>query len=413
MRQSQLFCKTKKAAPKDAEVISHKLLTRADFIEQSISGVYRFLPLGLRVLKKIENIIREEMIALGGQELYLPALQNKALWQETNRWRTIDPPLFKFKDRHQKELGLGSTHEEEITDFFRRRTKSYQDLPLYIFQIQDKFRNEMRATGGLLRTREFLMKDLYSFHTDEKDLADFYERARKSYFQIFKRCGLNPLCVEASSGTIGGELSHEFMVPSAAGEDKVLVCRKCGYGANVEKTGEIKKCPKCKSALEKENCIEIGHIFNLGTKYSKAMKANFLDKKGESHPAVMGCYGIGLPRLMATVVEINHDEKGIIWPKGIAPFKIHLIKIEGTAKVKKAAEKLYQDLVKSGVEVLYDDREKSVGEKFADADLIGIPIRIVVSEKTLAKDSVEIKERKDKKIKLVKIKQLPRFLEVN
>ncbi|MDO8435783.1 MAG: proline--tRNA ligase [bacterium] len=406
MLQSKLFCKTKKIAPKDAEVVSHKYLVRADFIEQSSSGVYRFLPLGFKVLKKIENIIRAEITALGCQELYLPALQNKNLWQETGRWNTIDPPLFKLKDRHQKELGLGPTHEEEITDVFRKRIKSYQDLPLYIFQIQNKFRNEMRANGGLLRTREFLMKDLYSFHLNEKDLAGFYEKVKRTYFEIFRRCGLNPVCVEASSGTIGGDLCHEFMIPSPVGEDKVLICQKCGYGANTEKTGEIKKCPKCKSDIGKERCIEIGHIFNLGTKYSKAMRAEYLDKEGKTHPAIMGCYGIGLPRLMATVVEKNYDEKGIIWPKEIAPFQIHLVLLGGVEKIERASEKIYQDLIRSGLEVLCDDREKSAGEKFADADLIGIPTRIVVSEKTLAKDSVEIKEREEKASKLVKINDL-------
>jgi prolyl-tRNA synthetase len=406
MYQSQLFCKTKKEAPKEAEVISHRLLTRADFIEQSSSGVYRFLPLGFKVLKKIEGIIREEMLAIGAQELYLPALQNKNLWLETNRWQTIDPPLFKFKDRHQKETALGSTHEEEITDIVRKRVKSYQDLPFYLFQIQDKFRNEMRATGGLLRTREFLMKDLYSFHVNEKDLVNFYQKVKKSYFKIFKRCGLKTICVQASSGTIGGELSEEFMVISENGEDRVLVCQKCDWGANVEKVGEIKKCPQCQCSLEKKNSIEVGHIFNLGTKYSQTMKATFRDKDGKEKPIIMGCYGIGLPRLMAAIVEIHHDEKGIIWPKEVAPFQIHLIPIENTGKVKKASEKLYQDLQRRRIEVLYDDRDKSPGEKFADADLIGIPIRIVVSERTLEKVCVEIKKRSGKKTELIKIQNL-------
>ena len=411
MLQSQLFCKTKKTAPKDAEVISHKYLVRADFIEQSFSGVYRFLPLGFRVLNNIEKIIREEITKLGGQEMYLPALQNKSLWLETNRWQTIDPPLFKVKDRHQKETALGSTHEEEITDTFRRRIKSYQDLPLYLFQIQNKFRNEMRATGGLLRTREFLMKDLYSFHVDEKDLVNFYEKVRKSYFKIFSRCGLKSLCVEADSGTIGGKMSHEFMVLSPIGEDRVVICKKCKTGANIEKTGEVKKCSKCSNLLENHSCIEVGHIFNLGTKYSKTMGAEYLDKEGKLHPVVMGCYGIGLPRLMATIVEANHDKNGIIWPEEVAPFQVHLIPIEDSGKVSKAAGKLYQDLGKEGVEVLYDDRkDKSAGEKFAEADLIGIPVRIVVSEKTLAKNSFEIKKRDKKETKLVKLNRVKDYV---
>lgn len=403
MYQSQLFAKTKKEAPKDAFVISHKYLVRADFIEQTISGVYRFLPLGFRVLEKIKKIIKDEMMNLGAQELYLPALQDKSLWLETNRWNTIDPPLFKLKDRHQKETALGSTHEEEIADTVRKRVKSYSDLPFSLFQIQDKFRNELRASGGLLRTREFLMKDLYSFHADEKDLNNFYEKVKKSYFKIFEKCGLKAVCVEASSGTIGGKISHEFMVLSENGEDRVLICKKCGFGANIEKIGEKNSCPKCQSPLEKKNAIEMGHIFQLGTEYSVKMKVRYQDKEGKEKPVFMGCYGIGLPRIMSAIIEINHDEKGIIWPKEVSPFDVHLIQIENSQKIKKIAEKIYQDLLKQGKEVLYDDRDKSAGEKFADADLIGIPIRIVISERTLAKNSVEIKKRGDQKLKIVKI----------
>ena len=416
MKQSQLFYKTKKEIPKEAIVISHKYLVRGDFIEQTVSGVYRFLPLGFRVLKKIEKVIREKMLNLGAQEVFLPALQDKKLWLETRRWQTIDPPLFKFKDRHQKETALGPTHEEEITDIIRRRVKSYQDLPFSLFQIQNKFRNEMRASGGLLRQREFLMKDLYSFHSDLKDLKNFYNKVKKSYFKIFRRCGLKTICVEASPGTIGGEFSHEFMVLSEAGEDKVLICKKCGYGINIEK---VKKCPKCGISLEKKNSIEVGHIFNLGTKYSQAMGANFRDRNGKLKPILVGCYGIGLPRLMATIIEIHHDEKGISWPSSVAPFDVHLLALGSgkkimKEKIKKISERVYQDLQKKGLEVLYDDRvEKTSGEKFAEADLIGIPYRTVVSEKTLKKDSVEVKKRSEEKIKLVKIKNLLRFVRQN
>ncbi|MFQ6049870.1 MAG: proline--tRNA ligase [Candidatus Paceibacterales bacterium] len=411
MRQSQLFTKTKKKTSKDVVAVSHQYLIRGDFIEQTISGVYRFLPLGFLVFKKIEKIIREEMLNLGAQEVYLPALQDKKLWLETGRWNTIDPPLFKFKDRHKKELALGPTHEEEIVDIVRKRVKSYQDLPFSLFQIQNKFRNEMRATGGLLRTREFVMKDLYSFHTGKKDLVNFYNKVRKTYSKIYKRCGLKTVCVEASSGTIGGKLSHEFMALSERGEDKILICKKCGYGANVEIIGKAKKCPQCKAFLEEKTAIEVGHVFYLGTKYSKAMKANYRDKDGKAKLISMGCYGIGLPRLMATIVEIYHDEKGIIWPQGVAPFQVHLIALENVAKVRKVAEKLYRDLQRIGFKVLYDDRkEKTAGEKFADCDLIGVPTRLVVSEKTLKKDCVELKKRKGKRIKLIKINQLSRFL---
>jgi prolyl-tRNA synthetase len=402
MRQSKLFFKTKKEIPKGAETVSHQLLLRGDFVEQTISGVFRFLPLGFLVLKKIEKIIREEMLKLGAQELYLPVLQNKNLWLETGRWDTIDPPLFKLKDRHQKEIALGPTHEEEITDIVRRRVNSYKDLPFSLFQIQVKFRNEMRASGGLLRNREFIMKDLYSFHKNEEDLLRFYEKVKKSYFKIFKRCGLKAFCVQADPGTIGGKISHEFMVLAESGEDRVLFCQNCNLAQRYE-TGE-KKCPKCKNILIERKAIEVGHIFNLGTKYSQAMKAYFLDKDGQKKLIVMGCYGIGLGRLMATIVEVWHDEKGICWPREVAPFLVHLIPVENTKKVIKTTEKLYLNLKNQGVEVLYDDRKEiTVGEKFADSDLIGIPWRIVVSERTLAKNCLEIKKRDQIRGKLVKL----------
>ena len=412
MLQSQLFCKTKKETPKDAEVISHKLLVKGDFIEQTISGVYRFLPLGLKVLKKIEKIIREEMWDLGAQEVLLPTLQDKKLWLETNRWQTIDPPLFKLLDRHQKEIALGPTHEEEMVDIARKRVKSYQDLPFSLFQIQNKFRNEMRASGGLLRQREFLMKDLYSFYSNEEEAREFYERVKKAYFKIFRRCALQTILVEASSGTIGGKLSHEFQVEAEVGEDRILVCKKCGYGANIEKVRETKKCPKCSGRLEMKNSIEVGHIFYLGEKYSNAMSADFNDRDGKEKPILMGCYGIGLPRLMATIVEIHHDEKGMIWPQSVAPFQLHLIRIENSRPVKLAAEKLYNDLTKEAIEVLYDDRAaQSAGEKFADCDLIGIPMRLVISERTLKQNCAELKRRSAKKTKLIKINEVKKYFQ--
>src|SRR3989344_2470716 len=406
MRQSRLFSKTKKEFPKNAETVSHKYLVRGDFIDQLSAGIYSFLPLGFRVYKKIENIIREEMNNLGGQELFLPTLIPKKLWEETGRWKPIDPPLFEVKDRHKKEYGLGSTHEKVITDLIRKRISSYQDLPLALYQIQNKFRNEMRATGGLLRVREFLMKDLYSFHSSEKDLMEFYEKVKSAYLKIFKRCGLKAIVVEADSGTIGGKISHEFMVLAETGEDKVLICFSCGFGANIEKVGELKECPKCQSPLEKKNAIESGHIFNLGIKYSRDMKANFRDKDGKEKPIVMGCYGIGLGRLMAAIVEAHHDEKGIIWLKSIAPYSAHLLDLGNDKKIKTEAQEIYKNLEEKEVEVLYDDRDKSPGEKFADADLIGIPIRLVVSEKTLKKGCVEVKKRDEEKAELVKINKL-------
>jgi len=362
---------------------------------------------------------------LGGEELLLSSLIPKSLWMETKRWFTIDPPLFKLKDRHKKELGLGPTHEEVITDLIRKRIKSYKDLPFSLYQIQNKFRNEMRSTGGLLRTREFIMKDLYSFHATEKDLIDFYEKVKKSYFRIFKKCGIGAICVEADPGTIGGKLSHEFMVLSEIGEDRILICKKCKYVANIEKVGRIKKCPKCKSILERKQSIEVAHIFALGEKYSRKMKAEFMDKSGKARSIIMGCYGIGIPRVIATIVEVHHDKKGIIWPESVAPFDVHLISLfsreeEIDKKIKKVSEKVYKDLStrpfgvggqKSDIEVLYDDRkDKTSGEKFADADLIGIPLRLVISKRTLKQRSIEIKKRDQKKIKLVKITHLLQFL---
>ena len=411
MRQSLLFNKTRKNISKDIVSTSHKYFVKADFIEKTISGVYRYLPLGLKVLRNIEKIIREEMVGIGGQEVLLPTFQSKKLWQETGRWEDFEPPLFKFKDIHDKEIALGPTHEEEITDMVRNRNFSYQDLPFSLFQIQNKFRNEVRATGGLLRTVEFSMKDLYSFHSDEKDLINFYEKVRTSYFNVFKRCGLDTIAVNADSGIIGGDYSNEFMVVADVGEDTIFVCSKCGYGANIEKIKDVRKCPECGNDLESKKAIELGHIFCLGTKYSKMMNANYKNAKGEEKPILMGCYGIGVSRLMAAIVEINNDDKGIIWPKEVAPFQIHLLSLGRDEQVKEKADQLYLQLKKEGFDVLYDDRRgKSAGEKFIDSDLIGIPVRIIVSGKTLEQKSVGVKKRNEQEEQLVEIDNLNKFL---
>ncbi len=415
MLQSQLFYKTSKTAPKEAEVTSHKLLLRAGFISQLASGIYSFLPLGLRVHKKIEEIIRQEMNSIGGQEVFLPTLQPKEIWQKTNRWDHMDPPLFRLKDRHNKLFVLGSTHEEVITDLVKSRVQSYKDLPISLYQIQNKFRNEMRFTGGLLRTREFIMKDLYSFHRSKEDLNNYYDEVVKAYDKIFTRCNLDVIKSEASGGVFTKEKTYEFQVLTEVGEDKLIVCPKCKWATNLEvqdKTSQ--KCPNCNKELIKVNTIEVGHTFRLGTKYSKAFDLYFLDEKGKKQLVVMGCYGIGLGRLMATIIEIHNDKKGIIWPKEVAPFQVHLIKIENTENVRKIAEELYQDLQKAQLEVLYDDRnDKSPGEKFADADLIGIPYRVVVSDKTLKKDSAEVKIRDEEETELIKITNLSKFLSKN
>src|SRR4030042_2376870 len=402
MRYSKLFGKTLKGtAPKGTEAISHQYLVKGGFIDQLAAGIYSFLPLGWQVHQKIENIIREEMNKIGGQELLLPTLQPKYLWQESQRWDSMDPPLFVLKDQHQKEYALGSTHEEVMTDLARRLIKSYQDLPLYLYQIQNKFRNEIRSTGGLLRVREFMMKDLYSFHANQKDLDDYYQKVVESYKKIFTRCGFVVKVVEASTGSMGGDVSHEFMMLCPTGEDKILFCQKCDFATSKEAD---KKCPKCSSPLKEGRSIENGHVFKLGTKYSQSMGAYFVDKDGQKKLIWMGCYGIGLGRLMATVVEAHHDEKGIIWPKEIAPYQVHLIELK-SKNLKLAGEKVYQELQAKGIDVLYDDREDvSAGVKFADADLIGLPVRLVVSEKT--KDKIEWKNRDSQKTELLTLPEV-------
>jgi prolyl-tRNA synthetase len=409
MRYSKLFGKTLRLAPKEAEAVSHKLLARGGFIDQLAAGVYTFLPLGWKVHKKIENIIREELEVLGAAEFSMPALQPKKLWAETGRWETIDPPLFRVKDRHDKEYGLGPTHEEVITDLARRFVKSYKDLPFSAYQIQDKFRNEMRATGGLLRTREFFMKDLYSFHSEKGDFEDFFKKVIVAYEKIFSRVGLKTLVSQASSGTIGGDTTYEFQVPSSVGEDIVFFCEKCGFAMNkqlADEKGVKSSCPECKRKLDKTNAIEAGQVFSLGTKYSKGMGANFVGKDGKEKPIIMGCYGIGIGRVMATIVEVFNDDNGIIWPEDVSPAAVHLISIGDGKRVGKASEAIYERLLKKGIEVIFDDRSESPGVKLADADLIGIPQRYVVSEKTLGKEAVEVKKRAEKSPRLVKISQI-------
>jgi len=557
MKYSQLFSKTLRQPPKETKAPSNRFLVQAGFIDQLASGIFSYLPLGWRVYQKIEKIIREEMDAIDGQELFLPSLHPHELWQETGRWTAYVPPLFKTKDQHGHDFCLAPTHEEVMTDLCRKLISSYKDLPKAVYQIQNKFRNEARATGGLLRVREFMMKDLYSFHADEKDLDRYYQKVYQAYEKIFQRCGLETQAVEASSGSIGGSFNHEFMFFCPTGEDRVAVCDKCSYMANLEKaegklenknadekelplkeiaakrglnmeamvefykkpawrllktivyfvnkkpmailirgdleinetklesvlgtsdfripepeeleklatvrgfvapidlkvnrflvdksvltvknliTGanklnidiknfnyprDLKKaevvdvavvnnqflCAKCeKGKLKIKTAIELGHVFKLGTKYSSQMKAEYLDKRGKKRPVWMGCYGIGLGRLMAAVVEASHDEKGIIWPESVAPFQVHLINIGA------GADKIYEKLVKAGVDVLYDDRDDvSAGVKFADADLIGIPVRLVVSEKTLrlrsgqAKDKIEWKKRDSEKTELLSLQEI-------
>jgi prolyl-tRNA synthetase len=550
MRMSHLFSKTLRHVPAEAETPNHQLLLKAGLAQQLTAGVYSYLPLGWRALLKIRQIIREEMDAAGGQEVMLPALQPLEMWEESGRREAFGGTLFVLQDRRERMLALGPTHEEVIVDLFKRLVQSYRDLPLLVYQMQTKFRDETRPRGGLMRTREFTMKDLYSFDADNAGLDISYEKMLHAYKRIFDRCGVPTVAVEADPGAIGGRDNQEFMHLTDVGEDSVLICPGCGYAANTERAelgkrqpepeeplpveevatpgqktiddlvrflsiprwktlkavfyawdgqpvfvairgdldvnetklrnalggGELRlmddsevqeaglvagsaspadlrgvkvvaddsvlaspnlvggankadthlrnlnyerdwradivrdialaregdACPRCGTSLELRRAIEMGHIFKLGTVYSEKLGATFLDSEGKARPVVMGCYGIGVERLLATVIEANHDEKGIIWPASMAPYQAHLVALNVEApSVREAADKLYAELQAAGVEVLYDDREESPGVKFNDADLLGMPLRVTVSPRTLAKDSVELRRRRETESSLV------------
>ena len=555
MRFSKLFGKTLRQAPAEAESVSHQLLLRAGMIAQEAAGIYSYLPLGWRVLKKIENVIREEMDKAGGQELMLPVLQPFELWQQSGRYVSFGKSLFTLTDRKEHTLALGPTHEEVITDLVHRYVQSYRELPLLLYQIQTKLRDEPRPRGGLLRVREFIMKDLYSFDADEAGLDESYQKMSQAYTNIYARLSLPTLVVEADSGAIGGKDSHEFIVLTEGGEDGIIRCSNCGYAANAEKAQFAKKksnaeaplsleeiatpetktieevsgfvgvppsqtlkavfyfsdgefvfvvirgdlevnetklrnalkcaelrpatesevieaglvagfaspigikgvkvvaddsitsgsnfivgankqgyhfrnanyprdfqvdlmtdialaragdsCPKCRSKLSLSRGIEVGHVFKLGTFISEKFGASFLDNDGKSRPIVMGSYGIGLGRLLAAIVEQSHDDKGIIWPFSIAPYQVYLcpLNLEKSA-VLPTAEKIYRELQKEGIEVLFDDRDDSPGVKFNDADLLGIPLRLTLSPRTLQSQSIEAKWRTEKETQLLPLENL-------
>jgi len=550
MRISKLFGKTLKETPAEADSPSHQLLLRAGMIQQVAAGVYSYLPLGWKVLKQIEQIIRDEMDKAGGQELMLPALQPFELWEKSGRYPSFGKTLFTVTDRKEHTLALGPTHEEVITELVRRSVQSYRDLPLLLYQIQNKFRDEPRPRGGLLRVREFIMKDLYSFHVDEASLDDSYQKMIQAYKNIYSRCGLPAVVVEADSGAIGGKESHEFMLIAETGEDEIIRCSNCDYAANIEKAQSVKpkleittllpaeeiatpniktieevaafagvstsntlkavfysaddelvfviirgdldvnetklrsllkcselrlateteanaaglvagsaspvglkgikivaddsitlgsnfiagankadthlknvnyprdfevdttadiavahsgdSCPKCNDKLLSTHGIEVGHVFKLGTFISEKLGALFLDRSGVSRPIIMGCYGIGVGRLLAAAVEQNYDDKGILWPLAIAPYHIYLCPLRmENPEVAATAEKLYEDLHKQKLEVLFDDRDESPGVKFNDADLLGIPLRLTLSPRTLQTQSIEVKWRKEKQAQLL------------
>ncbi|MGQ9494452.1 MAG: proline--tRNA ligase [Anaerolineae bacterium] len=562
MRLSKLFGRTLREVPAEAELISHQLSLRAGLIRPLATGIYSYLPLGWRVRRKIERIMREEMDAIGGQELCMPVVNPAEIWRATGRYDAPapGPALVRFRDRTNHDMVLAMTHEEVVADLLRREITSYRQLPLMIYHIQTKFRDEVRARGGLIRAREFTMKDAYSCHPDFTSLDEFYPQMYQAYVNIFRRCGIRALPVVADSGAMGGAISHEFLVPSAAGEDTLVLCTHCGYAANAEKatfakptgiseaerpleeistpdckriakvaafvgvptqqtlkalfytteSGEIvmalirgdleanlvklanalggaelrlsteaelraagfvpgyaspvglsgfrviaddsitlgsnfvagankegyhlrnvnyprdftvtsvtdialartgDRCVQCGSALETIKGIEVGHLFKLGTRYSEALGAMYLDKDGQERPIVMGSYGIDTGRLMAAMIEENHDEHGIVWPDSVAPYQLHLVSLGTTQpEAHAAAEQLYHHLLEAGYEVLYDDRNESAGVKFNDADLIGIPWRITVSRKTLAQESIELKRRSESTVRLVPLAELDALL---
>jgi len=414
MLQSKLFTKTRRDDPKDEVAKNAKWLIRGGFIHKELAGVYSYLPLGLRVLNKINAIIREEINQIGGQEVSLTALQNPELWKKTERYG-LDV-AFKTELKSGGELELGWSHEEPITNIMKSNISSYRDLPAAVYQLQTKFRNEERAKSGIMRGREFLMKDLYSFHADQQDLDAFYECATQAYLSIFRRVGLGDLTyVTFASGGAFSKYSHEFQTLCLAGEDIVYVSRDKKMAVNKEVYNDevLAELGLTKEELTEEKSVEVGNIFKLGTKYSLPLELEYADLAGEKKPVVMGCYGIGPGRLMGTVVEVMADEKGLVWPEAIAPFNVHLIAIGyKEPAVREATDKLVSKLEKAGKEVLVDDRDAAAGEKFSDADLLGIPTRLVVSPKTIEEGLVEIKDRKTGAVQRISEEEMLSSMEV-
>ncbi len=415
MKQSHLFTKTKKEAPADEVAKNAELLIKAGFINKEMAGVYSYLPLGLRVINKIQNIIREEMNAIGGQEVTLTALQEKATWEPTNQWDDAEVDVwFKTKLKNETELGLAVTHEAAMTKMLKSFVESYRDLPVNIYQFQTKFRNETRAKSGIMRTREFIMKDLYSFSKDEAEHNEFYEKAKEAYKNVFKRAGIGHLTyLTFASGGMFSKFSHEFQTITSAGEDIIYVDESKGIAINKEVYNDevIANLGLSKETLVENRAVEVGNIFTLATRFSDALNLKYKTETGEEKSVFMGSYGIGPGRLMGTVVEVLSDDKGIIWPESIAPFKVHILELGDDMEVKTTANALYATLQSKGIEVMYDDRTgMSAGEKFADADLIGIPYRVVISPRSLKDGGYEVKKRTEGKGKIVNIDELTEIL---
>ncbi|MEK7227456.1 MAG: aminoacyl--tRNA ligase-related protein [Patescibacteria group bacterium] len=401
MRQSQLFTKTRREAPADEVSKNAILLTRAGFIHKEMAGVYSYLPLGLKVLKKIESVIREEMDKLGAQEIELATFQNKELWEKTNRWddKIIDV-WYKLRD---EDIGLGFTHEEPLTAIAKEYVQSYRDLPFSAYQFQTKFRRELRTKSGIMRGREFLMKDLYSFCENYDQHRDFYKKAQDSYKRIFDRVGIGHLTyLTYASGGSFSDVSHEFQTITASGEDIIFIREENDYAVNKEIFNDEWKAKLNMNKFREEKSIEVGNIFNLGTKFSEALGLKYKEIDGSERPVWMGSYGIGLGRLMGTVVEVLSDEKGIVWPKEVAPFQVHLISLNQN----ELSDEVYKTLRANKIDVLYDDRDVRAGEKFADADLIGIPLRVVIGEKSLESKMLEVKNRNADEVRQVTLEYL-------
>jgi prolyl-tRNA synthetase len=403
MLWSKDFIPTIKETPQEAESLSHQLMLRAGLVRMLIAGVYSYLPLGLKVLNNIQRIIREELNSCEACELLLSALQPQELWIKSGRDKALGDVMLKFVDRKGRNICLGPTHEEVITDLVKNHIASYKQLPLILYQIQTKFRDEIRPRFGLIRACEFIMKDAYSFDAEESGLDKNYKAMSNAYKRIFKRCGLNILTTEADPGVMGGNVSHEFMSPAQDGEDLVLLCPKCKSAKPLKETSD-QSCPKCNVTLEKINTIEVGHIFKLGTKYSLVLGANFIDAKGQQKPIIMGCYGIGVSRLVSAIIAQNHDKDGIVWPKEISPYQVVILPLDTTdRKIMGKAVEVYKELEQGGMKVLFDDRDERAGVKFKDADLLGISLQIIIGRESLKKNTLELKIRRNQK-KLIKTK---------
>lgn len=408
MKQSLLFVPTLRDVPKEAEVVSHQILLKGGYIKQLAAGIYSYLPLAHRIMKKIENIIREELDNIGCSELFMPALQPKDIWFESGRWDVYGKELIRLNDRHDREFCLGPTHEEVITTIIRDHVKSYKKLPLGLYQIQTKYRDEFRPRFGLMRGREFIMKDLYTFHTSEDDLDVWYKHVRQAYCNIFDRLMLNYRVVSADSGQIGGSSSEEFMVLCDIGEDSIVYSDETDFASNSEISNlkEGDRTPDGKGIVKVAKGIEVGHIFKLGTKYSVSMNAYYVDQDQQNKPIIMGCYGIGVSRLLMAMLEQHNKDEVVVWPEEVAPFRVHILPLEKEGSVAyQIANELYERLKKEKLEVLFDDRDERAGVKFKDADLIGIRHRVIVGRK--ASDGiVEVKDMHEGTVKEVNYLEL-------